>query len=71
MFHDHIAVVRLQNRDIQIRQNGETGAVTVFKTQGSRCDWQMFDRTDRESIIEYIIEPFALSGWGLVMDPDQ
>jgi hypothetical protein len=68
MYSDHIAVVRLQNRDIQIRQNGDTGSVTVFKTQGERCDWQIFSCSERDQMIEYIIEPFPLSGWGLVLD---
>jgi hypothetical protein len=58
------AEIKMQNQVISITSKEHT--VTVFKSQGTLCDYEVFDTGRESDIIEYVIAPMRSEHWQFV-----
>ena len=58
------AELKMQNQLISITSKEHT--VTVFKSQDTVCDMQVFDTSRESDIIEYVIAPMSSEHWQFV-----
>ena len=64
MYNMYRAEIKMQNQVISI--TSKEGTVTVFKSQGTQCDMQVFDTSRESDIIEYVIAPMTPERWQFV-----
>jgi hypothetical protein len=61
------AEIKLQRMSVSIVSSAES--VTVFKSLGSMCDFEVFDTSRESDIVEYVIAPLPGTYWQFVEDP--
>lgn len=66
-----VAHIQMKGDQIMIMQDQERGVTVGFKYRGRFCDWAVWDSTDQDEIIDWIITPIPDQRWVFRVDGDE